>query len=488
MYGGTRAGGVNATSTMEYNPRSTWTGKGSGRTGPEQRLKTGGWLLAVMSVLAILSLIHVWMMGAWQGNKGRLNRGGAVLDVRTTTCKSAIAADFTIQCCAEGPSDTVQLTAVATDIGGLDSSGGFTFNDATLPSESFGDVPQAREHGKQHVLVTGGAGYIGSHAALRLLEDGHAVTIVDNLSRGNRGSIDALMQVAAPKQLRFVLLDLGDANRVNNLFISSAFDVVIHFAAVAYVAESYKNPLLYYRNVTFNTQNVLEGMRAGGVTKIVYSSTCATYGNPDKMPITESTVQSPVSPYGTSKLTAERMIQEYTASNEDFSAIVLRYFNVIGSDPLGRIGEFPTAEIANKHGRISGACFNAALGKLDSLSIMGTDHKTKDGTCVRDYIHVVDLVDAHVLALNAFRKSAVRVYNVGIGKGYSVREFVNACIKVTGVNITVLEQDRRPGDASIVYADPRKVKMELGWEPHFVDLELSLATAWNWTSQHPHGY
>jgi UDP-arabinose 4-epimerase len=153
---------------------------------------------------------------------------------------------------------------------------------------------------------------------------------------------------------------------------------------------------MYYLNVTTNTRHVLEAMQTAGVTQIVYSSTCATYGNPTLMPITESTPQNPVSPYGSAKLAAERMIQEYVASNAAVSAIILRYFNVIGADPKGRIGEFPTAEIAVKHGRISGACFSAALGKLDSLSIMGSDHKTPDGTCVRDYIHVVDLVHAHV--------------------------------------------------------------------------------------------
>jgi UDP-arabinose 4-epimerase len=344
--------------------------------------------------------------------------------------------------------------------------------------------------GGEHVLVTGGAGYIGSHAALRLIEDGHAVTIVDNLSRGNCGAIRALQAVAAPGQLRFVLLDLGDTVRLTALFQQSHFDVVVHFAAIAYVAESYDNPLLYYKNVTANTMHVLEAMRSTGVTRIVYSSTCATYGNPNKMPITENTPQKPVSPYGSSKLVAEQMIKETAASSSDgsFSAVILRYFNVIGSDPLGRIGEHPVADISAKHGRISGACFNAALGKLDSLSITGTDHKTADGTCVRDYIHVVDLIDAHVRAIGAMRKGTVRVYNVGVGKGYSVREFVDACIAVTGVNITVVERQARPGDAAEVYSDPRKIKRELLWVPKFTNLRDTLATSWKWTSRHPNGY
>jgi UDP-arabinose 4-epimerase len=337
-------------------------------------------------------------------------------------------------------------------------------------------------------LVTGGAGYIGSHAALRLLEDGHAVTVVDNLSRGNRGAITALQAVAKPGQFRFVKLDLGDPTRVLSLFRASAFDVVVHFAAVAYVAESYADPLLYYNNVTANTRHVLEGMRAAGVHSIVYSSTCAVYGNPKTMPVTESTPQRPVSPYGSAKLTSEHMIREYTAANPKFAAIILRYFNVIGSDPHGRIGEGPTGEMAAKHGRISGACFRAALSKHPTMAITGTDHKTADGTCVRDYIHVVDLVDAHVLGLKAFERGKARIFNVGVGKGHSVREFVDACITVTGVNMTVVERERRDGDAAIIFSDPAKVKRDLGWKPRYTDLRFALKTSWDWASQHPHGY
>ena len=254
-------------------------------------------------------------------------------------------------------------------------------------------------HGRptMHILVTGGAGFIGSHAVLRLMDDGHAVTVIDNFSRGNAGAIEALMRQAKPGQLRFVWMDLADSHKLNSLFTQSDFDVVIHFAAVAYVGESYANPILYYRNITSNTIKLLHAMEHGGVTKLVYSSTCATYGNAKTMPITESTPQIPVSPYGRSKLMAEQVIKDFTAlSQNNFQAVLLRYFNVIGSDPLQRVGESPREALAQKYGRISGACFDAAIGKRKQLTILGTDHATPDGTCVRDYIHVVDLVDAHI--------------------------------------------------------------------------------------------
>eukprot|EP00036_Acanthoecidae_sp_10tr_P014214 CAMPEP_0206287574 /NCGR_PEP_ID=MMETSP0106_2-20121207/1177_1 /ASSEMBLY_ACC=CAM_ASM_000206 /TAXON_ID=81532 /ORGANISM="Acanthoeca-like sp., Strain 10tr" /LENGTH=424 /DNA_ID=CAMNT_0053718113 /DNA_START=267 /DNA_END=1538 /DNA_ORIENTATION=- len=414
-----------------------------------------GWAVSLAFVVTVLTLVTITHkpLSTRPSKESTETYFG---DLATASCKTATTAHLKIQCCAEASSDDIALTATP-----LDRHGENVRAEVWQGDGLNAQPPVARVAGMMHVLVTGGAGYIGSHAVLRLLDDGHAVTIVDNLSRGNRGAINVLKKIAAPQQLRFVFLDLGQQAELTQLFFASKFDVVIHFAAVAYVAESYQDPLLYYNNVSSNTRHVLEAMKASGVKRIVYSSTCATYGNPKTMPIRESTPQKPVSPYGSAKLIAEQMIKWYTYSDEEFGAIILRYFNVIGADPLGRLGEFPTAAIATKHGRISGACFNTALGNIDSMSIMGTDHPTKDGTTVRDYIHVVDLVDAHVKALTAFRKSAVRVYNVGIGKGYSVREFVDACVQVTGVNITVVERERRAGDASIVYADPTKVAGEL---------------------------
>uniref|UniRef100_A0A1D1YZM4 Putative UDP-arabinose 4-epimerase 2 n=1 Tax=Anthurium amnicola TaxID=1678845 RepID=A0A1D1YZM4_9ARAE len=268
-----------------------------------------------------------------------------------------------------------------------------------------------------HVLVTGGAGYIGSHAALRLLEDNYRVTIVDNLSRGNMGAIKVLQrQFPEPGRLQFIFADLGDSKVINQIFAENAFDAVMHFAAVAYVGESTLEPLRYYHNITSNTLVVLEAMAAHGVKKLIYSSTCATYGQPEKMPITEETPQVPINPYGKAKKMAEDIILDFSKKS-NIAVMILRYFNVIGSDQEGRLGEAPRPEL-REHGRISGACFDAALGIIPGLKVRGTDYGTADGTCIRDYIDVTDLVDAHVKALDNARPNKVGIFNVGTGKGH----------------------------------------------------------------------
>lgn len=344
-----------------------------------------------------------------------------------------------------------------------------------------------RQPGVTHVLVTGGAGYIGSHAALRLLKDSHRVTIVDNLSRGNLGAVKVLQQLFPdPAQLQFIYADLGDAKAVNKIFSENEFDAVMHFAAVAYVGESTMDPLRYYHNITSNTLMVLKAMAAHGVKTLIYSSTCATYGEPKKMPITEGTPQVPINPYGKAKKMAEDMIIDFS-KNSDMAVMVLRYFNVIGSDPEGRLGEAPRPEL-REHGRISGACFDAALGIIPGLKVKGTDYKTADGTCVRDYIDVTDLVDAHVKALAHAKPKKVGIYNVGTGKGRSVKEFVEACKKATGVDIKVEYLDRRPGDYAEVYSDPSKILRELNWTAQYTNLQESLQTAWRWQKSHRNGY
>lgn len=344
-----------------------------------------------------------------------------------------------------------------------------------------------RQPGVTHVLVTGGAGYIGSHAALRLLKDSHRVTIVDNLSRGNLGAVKVLQQLFPdPAQLQFIYADLGDAKAVNKIFSENEFDAVMHFAAVAYVGESTMDPLRYYHNITSNTLMVLKAMAEHGVKTLIYSSTCATYGEPKKMPITEGTPQVPINPYGKAKKMAEDMIIDFS-KNSDMAVMVLRYFNVIGSDPEGRLGEAPRPEL-REHGRISGACFDAALGIIPGLKVKGTDYKTADGTCVRDYIDVTDLVDAHVKALAHAKPKKVGIYNVGTGKGRSVKEFVEACKKATGVDIKVEYLDRRPGDYAEVYSDPSKILRELNWTAQYTNLQESLQTAWRWQKSHRNGY
>ncbi|XP_042521011.1 probable UDP-arabinose 4-epimerase 2 [Macadamia integrifolia] len=343
------------------------------------------------------------------------------------------------------------------------------------------------EPGVTHVLVTGGAGYIGSHAALRLLKDSYRVTIVDNLSRGNIGAIKVLQeQFPEPDRLQFIYADLGDAKAVNRIFAENAFDAVMHFAAVAYVGESTLEPLRYYHNITSNTLGVLEAMAAHGVKTLIYSSTCATYGEPEQMPITEETPQVPINPYGKAKKMAEDIIFDFS-KNSDMAVMVLRYFNVIGSDPEGRLGEAPRPEL-REHGRISGACFDAALGVIPGLKVKGTDYKTPDGTCVRDYIDVTDLVDAHVKALAKATPGDVGIYNVGTGKGRSVKEFVDACKKATGVDIKVDFLSRRPGDYAEVYSNPSKINHELNWTAQYTDLQESLQIAWRWQQKHRNGY
>ncbi|XP_044485953.1 probable UDP-arabinose 4-epimerase 2 [Mangifera indica] len=357
----------------------------------------------------------------------------------------------------------------------------------TTSSDSTHNAFSHHEIGVTHVLVTGGAGYIGSHAVLRLLKDSYRVTIVDNLSRGNMGAVKILQQLfPEPGRLQFIYADLGDAKSVNKIFAENAFDAVIHFAAVAYVGESTLEPLRYYHNITSNTLVVLEAMTAHNVKTLIYSSTCATYGEPLKMPMTEETPQMPINPYGKAKKMSEDIIIDFSKTT-NMAFMILRYFNVIGSDPEGRLGEAPRAKL-REHGRISGACFDAARGIIPGLKVRGTDYKTADGTCVRDYIDVTDLVDAHVLALANAKPGKVGIYNVGTGKGRSVKEFVEACKKATGVDIKIEYLSRRPGDYAEVYSDPLKIRHELNWTARYTDLEESLKIAWRWQKSHLNGY
>jgi UDP-arabinose 4-epimerase len=268
---------------------------------------------------------------------------------------------------------------------------------------------------------------------------------------------------------------------------SPPVDLVIHFAAVAFVGESVSEPLRYYHNITSNTIILLEAMGASKVHKLIYSSTCATYGNPATLPITELTPPEPINPYGRAKLMAEQAVRDYSAATPAFEAAILRYFNVFGADPKGRLGELPRAELRSQ-GRISSACYDAALGLIPELTIMGTNFKTRDGTCVRDYVHVTDLVDAHVAVVPALANPPV-LYNVGTGKGVTVREFVNACLKVTGARIKVREQAvARPGDYAEVFADVSKIKNDLNWSASYTDLEASMRHAWSWRQQHETTY
>jgi UDP-glucose-4-epimerase GalE len=333
-----------------------------------------------------------------------------------------------------------------------------------------------------NVLVTGGAGYIGSHAALRLLEDGHRVTVIDDLSRGNRGAIEVIEPLG---DLRFVQADFGDPGVMIPLLRDRAIELVMHFAALTYVAESVERPLAYYRNNTAGALALLEAMSGVGVRRLVFSSTAATYGEPgpDSIPIREVCPQRPINPYGRSKLHVEQMLHDHAVAFDGFAFVALRYFNVAGNDAAARLGEDHRPET-----HLVPICLEAALGQRDALTIFGTDYETPDGTCIRDYVHVDDLIDAHVAAMLALNPGDRRAYNVGIGRGYSVREVIDASHRVTGVDFPVVEGARRAGDPPVLYADPTAIERELGWSARHRDLEEIIETAWRWRRAHPEGY
>ncbi len=324
------------------------------------------------------------------------------------------------------------------------------------------------------ICVIGGAGYIGSHAVKLLLEKGHTVTCLDNLTNGNRAAVD--------KRANFYVADLGSTFQVIDIFQKEKIEAVMHFAASAYVGESVTDPRKYYRNNVANTLNMLDAMRATGIRKLVFSSTCATYGMPPAMPITEDLPQNPINPYGHSKLMVERILKD-TAHAEGLAFAAPRYFNVAGCAPDGSIGEDHRPET-----HIIPVLLNVALGKKSHMDLFGTDYPTKDGTCVRDYIHVWDLVEAHLVLLESLKEGTGLFYNLGVGRGYSNREIIDAVQRVTGKKIPIKEAPRRAGDPPELYAAPAKIQRELGWTARFTNLDEIVATAWNWFRTHPDGY
>lgn len=324
-------------------------------------------------------------------------------------------------------------------------------------------------------LVTGGAGYIGSHAVKRIREDGHQVVVIDNLERGYRAAV--------PSDVALEQIDLRDTELVAAALGKYAIDTVMHFAAYAMVGESVTDPLLYYHNNTAGSLSLLQAMDTVGVKRLVFSSTCATYGEPEQMPLVEDMQQEPISPYGWSKLFVERMLRDHAAANPDFSFAAMRYFNVAGSAADGSIGEDHQPET-----HVIPLLLLTALGRRESFTIFGEDYDTPDGTCIRDYIHVEDLVDAHVMVAKALQPGDQRFYNLGIGKGYSVREVVDAAKRVTGVDIPIKMGTRRDGDPPQLFANADKIKKEIGWEAKYTDLDKTIETAWQWFKNKPNGY
>ena len=336
------------------------------------------------------------------------------------------------------------------------------------------------------VLVTGGAGYIGSHAVKRLLDDGKRVVALDNFARGNPGAVKVLGEIGGD---RFVFAQggCGETELVRSLIREHGVDTVLHFAALAYVGESVEQPLRYYEANAGGSLGLLQAVEAEGIERFVFSSTCATYGEPDEVPIRETEKQSPMSPYGMSKLHMEHMLRDYSDAcardGRRFGFAALRYFNVAGADRSGKIGEDHDPET-----HLIPIVIQAALGKRSHVTVFGTDYPTPDGTCIRDYVHVEDLVDAHVRVLDRLGAGDRRAYNLGIGRGYSVREVIESVRRVTGCEIKVEEGERRAGDPPALFADASKIREELGWEASFRDLDEIVETAWAWHRSHPDGY
>ncbi|MEN3009368.1 MAG: UDP-glucose 4-epimerase GalE [Candidatus Bipolaricaulaceae bacterium] len=316
------------------------------------------------------------------------------------------------------------------------------------------------------ILVTGGAGYIGSHTVKELLASGYEVVVLDDLSSGHRELV--LTE-------HFVQGDICDPALVARVFRTYPITAVLHFAALTSVPESVADPARYYAVNLVGTWNVLEAMRAHGVKLFVFSSSAAVYGDPQRLPIPEDHPTQPKSPYGRTKRMVEEMLADY-ARAYGFRYVSLRYFNAAGSDPEGRIGEWHEPE---RH--LIPLVLEVALGRRPYLEIFGTDYATPDGTGVRDYVHVTDLARAHVRALQHLEAGGEsRVYNLGIGRGYSVREVVEVCRRVTGRAIPVREGPRRPGDPAVLVADPSRAMRELRWQPQFTDLTSIVETAWRW--------
>jgi UDP-glucose 4-epimerase len=325
------------------------------------------------------------------------------------------------------------------------------------------------------VLVTGGAGYIGSHAVKALLTAGHSVTVLDNLSRGHRAAVD-------PRSV-FVRGNTGDRTLVRRVLLEGQIEAVMHFAADIEVGESVSDPGKYYENNFSNALSLLEAMKSAGVARIVFSSTAAVYGNPEKTPIEEEQQRAPINPYGRSKMMTEMAIEDFGHAH-GLGYAILRYFNVAGASPDASIGEDHQPE---SH-LIPRILQSAQSGGVEKMRIFGTDYPTRDGTCVRDYVHVVDLVQAHVLALDALAPGTGEVYNLGSEQGFSVREVLSTCEKVIGRKIEVQEENRRPGDPPTLVASSRKVRSRLGWAPKYASLDTIVSHAWAWCMAHPQGY
>lgn len=325
------------------------------------------------------------------------------------------------------------------------------------------------------ILVTGGAGYIGSHAVRALIEAGREVVVIDDLSTGFRAAVHP--------DASFYQIDIHDGDALDELFRKEDIGGVIHFAAFSQVGESMKKPLKYYDNNLSGTLSLIKAMVRNGVKYIVFSSTAATYGEPERIPILESDRTQPTNCYGETKLAIEKMMR-WTGAAHELNYVALRYFNACGAHPSGEIGEAHDPET-----HLIPLILQVPLGKRESVSVFGDDYPTKDGTCVRDYIHVCDLSDAHILALDYLMNGGESdVFNLGNGEGFTVNEVIETARRVTGEDIPAVMCERRAGDPAQLVASSEKARSVLGWKPRFNDLDTIIETAWKWHKNHPEGY
>jgi UDP-glucose 4-epimerase len=323
------------------------------------------------------------------------------------------------------------------------------------------------------ILVTGGAGYIGSHVVKELLLQGHHPIVYDNLQTGHRKAVKGAL---------FIEGDLADEKRLKETFHQYSMDAVMHFAADCLVGESVKNPLKYFNNNVKNSMQLLEIIEEYNIKKFVFSSSAAVYGEPESIPIPEEHLCIPTNPYGETKWIFEKVLQDFRDLGR-LDYISLRYFNAAGADPEGEVGEDHSPET-----HLIPLVLKAALNG-DLVPVYGTDYDTPDGTCIRDYIHVTDLAQAHILALNKLKEGGISgIYNLGNGNGYSVKEVIETARRITGKKISSIESPRRPGDPARLVASSEKVRKELGWFPKYPDLETIIETAWRWHRNHPNGY
>lgn len=324
------------------------------------------------------------------------------------------------------------------------------------------------------VLVTGGAGYVGSHTAALLVEQGHQVAILDNLSTGHREAV--------PAGVRFVQADATRPGDLEPVFKSGDIRAIMHFAALSLAGESMKHPFAYLRANTLAMTNLVEAAVANGVDRFILSSTANLFDQPDKLPIDEDCPIVPGSPYGESKNFAERILM-WAGRIHGLRYACLRYFNAAGADPSGARGEHHDPET-----HLIPLVLQTALGQRPSIEIFGTDYATPDGTCVRDYVHVTDLGQAHLLALDALSNHAALHYNLGSGTGYSVKEVIDTACRITGRDIPTVTGPRRPGDPAALVASSERIRHELGWNPQYSTIDAIVETAWRWHRSHPDGY